>query len=361
MDTKASARSLPDLPKDLTIKKPSKLRNRLIFAQGFIFSAGLALLFYVLYKIGFYTLYDTVSRIGWGFLLIIFLNGARHFLRAWCIYLAVPPAQRTFRYRDAVAVRLGGEAVGFLTVSGPFIGDAAKAALLKKHIPLSQGGAAIIIDDFLYYASVIMLILGGVITISLVYSNSVTMKYVLAGVAICALFAFLGMFLMVWFRIKPLTVSIKQLSKRNLVPNFIFKRKDWINELENNIYQMYLHRRKTFFIVFGLILSAHILSIVEVYTALYLLGFTATFTDSYIIEALTKVINFAFSFVPGGIGVYEGGNGLILKSLGFTTAVGVALAFVRRGSIIFWTFLGLIVLLWRSFSGRIHKLKKHPS
>jgi hypothetical protein len=29
-----------------------------------------------------------------------------------------------------------------------------------------------------------------------------------------------------------------------------------------------------------------------------------------------KVINFAFSFVPGTIGVYEGGTEVILKSLG---------------------------------------------
>jgi hypothetical protein len=47
---------------------------------------------------------------------------------------------------------------------------------------------------------------------------------------------------------------------------------------------------------------------------------------AYIIESLTKVINFAFAFVPGTIGVYEAGNGIILRTLGYTTAVGVALA-----------------------------------
>ena len=52
--------------------------------------------------------------------------------------------------------------------------------------------------------------------------------------------------------------------------------------------------------------------------------------QAYIIESLTKVINFAFAFVPGTIGVYEGGTEVILQALGFAAATGVALALVRK-------------------------------
>ena len=91
----------------------------------------------------------------------------------------------------------------------------------------------------------------------------------------------------------------------------------------------------------------HALSVAEVFLALKFLGYDATASTSLIIESLTKVINVAFSFVPGTIGVYEGGNAIILQMLGFTTAVGVSLALVRRGAILFSTTIGLIVLLWR--------------
>jgi putative ABC transport system permease protein len=79
-----------------------------------------------------------------------------------------------------------------------------------------------------------------------------------------------------------------------------------------------------------------------------MLGFAPRVGAAYIIESLTKVINFAFAFVPGTIGVYETGNGIILRTLGYTTAIGVALAIVRKAAIIFWTVIGVFIITWRA-------------
>ena len=89
-------------------------------------------------------------------------------------------------------------------------------------------------------------------------------------------------------------------------------------------------------------------SVFEVYITLQLLGFVPRVGAAYIIESLIKVINFAFAFVPGTIGVYEAGSGIILRTLGYATAVGVALAIVRKGAIIFWTVIGVFVITWRT-------------
>ena len=361
MNSKATDKPLQTTSEEPTSDQSSIFSNRLLIIQIIIFLLGLVFLVYLIYKTGFYVIYNTISQIGWYFFIIVLLNGIRHFIRAWCIYLTVPPAQRLFNFGNAVAARLGGEAVSFVTFTGPFLGDATKAALLRKHIPLSQSGAAIIIDDVIYYVSVILMILSGIGLMSLTYTHGTVLKYVLIALA-CGLFAaILGVLVLAWFRIKPLSFIIKKLSDTKLTPKFILKQKDWIFELEDNVYKMYLFRRTTFFLVFGINLLAHIFSIIEVYAALRFLGFTTNFKVAYIIESLTKVINFSFSFVPGAVGVYEGGNGLILKTLGFTTAVGVALALVRRGSIIFWTFIGLAILLWRSVSHGTKKITKRMS
>jgi hypothetical protein len=79
---------------------------------------------------------------------------------------------------------------------------------------------------------------------------------------------------------------------------------------------------------------------------------------SYIIESLTKVINAAFSFVPGTVGVYEGGNGIILRSLGYTVAIGVALALVRRGATLFWAAVGFVLLFWRTANSGARAISK---
>jgi len=98
----------------------------------------------------------------------------------------------------------------------------------------------------------------------------------------------------------------------------------------------------------GLDLTAHAASVLEVYVTLKMLGLTANVSAAYIIESLTKVINFAFAFVPGTIGVYETGNGIILRTLGYGTAIGVALAIVRKAAIVFWTVIGVVIITWRT-------------
>src|SRR2546425_12947167 len=103
-----------------------------------------------------------------------------------------------------------------------------------------------------------------------------------------------------------------------------------------------------FFSMISIDLTTHLASVLEVYITLKMLGFTPRLGAAYIIESLTKVINFAFAFVPGMIGVYETGNGIILRTLGYTTAIGVALAIVRKAAIIFWTVIGVLIITWRA-------------
>jgi len=95
-------------------------------------------------------------------------------------------------------------------------------------------------------------------------------------------------------------------------------------------------------------MASHVTSVMEVYITLELLGFVPHLGGAYIIESLTKVINFAFAFVPGTIGVYESGNGIILHTLGYAAATGVALAIVRKAAIVFWTVIGLFIITSRA-------------
>ncbi len=331
-----------------TVENKSKIKSRMVWLQSATFLAGLMLLGLVVYKIGFQTVFDALRRVGWGILLIIGLNGARHFLRSLCIYIAIPPQHRAFKYRYALAARFAGEAVSFLTFTGPFLGEATKAALLKNRVPLSHGIAAVVVDNILYDASVALLILGGVGTMFYVYgTEDAAIRGVLLAVAVGAAILVALLVTALRTQVKPLTWLLKKLAARNRLPRFFASKQSKVFELEETVNQFYAHRKKAFLGICGLVFSAHILSVCEVYLALYLLGEDASATTAYIIESLTKIINSVFSFVPGTIGVYEGGNGVILHALGYATVVGLTLALVRRSAILFWTFVGLIILLWR--------------
>lgn len=340
------------------IDKKSFFGRPIVWFQIIVFLAGLGLLFYVLYNVGFKALSDTLSRVGWGFVLIIALNGIRHLLRTLSMYLVVPPQHRLFKFRQVIAARLGGEAVSFVTFTGPFLGEATKAALLKGEIPLSKTSAAIIVDNLLYYISVIVIILGGVGALAFAFSTDSSMNKALIVVSILSGMAFIGLFLMLWYRFKPVGYVIRRLTKFDVLPAYLDRKKEVIFTLEENIYEFYLHHKATFFAVFGVNFLAHAMSVLEVFAVLSMLGFTSSVTIAFIIESLTKVINLTFSFIPGAIGVYEGGNGVILNTLGYATATGVALALVRRGAILFWTLVGIGILLWRAVRHGKRKLTK---
>jgi uncharacterized membrane protein YbhN (UPF0104 family) len=155
-----------------------------------------------------------------------------------------------------------------------------------------------------------------------------------------------------------LSFVLAKLDNRGWLPGAVARRRDYIHEIETNVYSVYNDRPKLFYSLLGLGFLAHVTSVLEVFLALNLLGYSPSFVQAYIIESLTKVINAAFSFVPGVVGVYEGGNGIILKALGFTTAIGVALALVRRGAILFWAAFGFAILLWRTVDRGAKSLAK---
>jgi len=155
-------------------------------------------------------------------------------------------------------------------------------------------------------------------------------REVLILIAVVAFLGLLATALATRKRVTLLTKLIDSLGRRGFRPKFLRTRRHHIYRVELTVYGFYKRRRAAFFSMIGLDLTSHAASVLEVYVTLKLLGLEPQVAAAYIIESLTKVINFAFGFVPGTIGVYETGNGIILRTLGYTTAIGVALAIVRK-------------------------------
>ncbi|WP_193425097.1 lysylphosphatidylglycerol synthase domain-containing protein, partial [Paraburkholderia kirstenboschensis] len=72
------------------------------------------------------------------------------------------------------------------------------------------------------------------------------------------------------------------------------------------------------------------LTSLEVWLALYFLGARVTLVEAVVIESLIQAIGSAAFFVPGGLGVQEGGFILIGGALGLDPSTCLALAGARR-------------------------------
>ncbi|HYG10319.1 MAG TPA: FtsX-like permease family protein [Pyrinomonadaceae bacterium] len=336
-------------------------RRRVVGVQLVAFALGLALFVYVVNRVGVQSIFDTLTRIGLGFFVLLVISGSRHFFRAVPMYLAVPPGHRHFNLWQAFTTRLSGEAISFLTFTGPILGEATKAALLRKRVPLVTGVQALVVDNLLYNLSVALFILSGACVMLASYNLPDAAHYTLLLIATLAMLALLAVGLAASRRVMPLTWFIERLAARGFEPRVLAKRRAHISELESNVYDFYRHHRGSFFAIVAFDLIAHVSSVLEVYVTLRMLGFRPGFDAPYVIESLTKVINFVFGFVPATIGVYEGGTEVILRTLGFATATGVTLALVRKAGMIFWTGIGLTMLATGMLPSATRRIiERHP-
>src|SRR5205807_1483662 len=262
--------------------------------------------------------------------------------------LSVAPEHRRFSLLQAFAARLGGESMSFLTFAGPLLGEATKVALLRRRVPLVHGVPALVVDNLIYNLSVVVVVFVGACLMLFTYPVPTVAREVLITIAAVTLLGMLVAALATRKRVTLLTNMIDWLARRGFRPGFLRSRRHHIYRVELTVYGFYKRRRGAFFSMIALDLASHVTSVLEVFITLKMLGLVPRVSAAYIIESLTKVINFAFAFVPGTIGVYETGNGIILRTLGYTVATGVALAIVRKAAIIFWTVIGVFIITWRT-------------
>jgi putative ABC transport system permease protein len=348
MERSLNDRALMEKAEAHATAKPSRARRSIAWLQAIAFLLGALLLVYLIRTVGVEPIFSALSRVGFGFFVVVAANGLRHMLRTAAMRLSVAPEHRRFSFMQAFAARLGGESMSFLTFAGPLLGEATKVALLRRRVPLVHGVPALVVDNLLYNLSVVLVIFGGAVLMLFAYPVPPVAREVLVVIAAIAFLGLIAAALATRKRVTLLTNIIDRLARRGFRPGFLRTRRHHIYRVELTVYGFYKRRRAAFFSMIALDLASHAASVFEVYITLQMLGLAPRVGAAYIIESLTKVINFAFAFVPGTIGVYETGNGIILSTLGYTAAAGVALAIVRKAAIVFWTVIGVSIITWRT-------------
>ena len=97
-----------------------------------------------------------------------------------------------------------------------------------------------------------------------------------------------------------------------------------------------------------------VLTALEIWLALYFLGARVSFTEAVVIESLIQAVSSAAFFVPGGLGVQEGGFILIGGALGLDPGTCLALAGARRIRDLLIFVPGLFAWQIAESSGKAH-------
>lgn len=331
------------------------------------FLAGIILFVYLLQKTGLGTLGHYLSALGWGFVLIVAISAVRNCVRAGSWYVAIEPNERRISFWRLMNTMLACEAIKYLTATGPLLAEPAKAAMVRRQIPLLQGFSSVLVENLIYYLTVIVFMFAGLPTLIRVVevpgnvkaTGFLLMGFIAVAVALTSLaishrwyiiargleqLARFGRVRRVGRRAGRAAEPTEEHNGGTMHQGRLESIASQVRAVEDNLYTFYERRRGAFHLIFWLNMSAHFINVVEVYVILVLLELPGRMLIGFLIEAVTKVINMFFFFVPTRAGVYESGNALLLEALGMSAAAGVALAIIRKLRAFVWVGYGLFVI-----------------
>jgi len=111
---------------------------------------GCVLFVYLFMRLGAAEIFSHVLRVGWYFALITVIYVAYQMIRASAYWKCVADNKQA-SYWDIVRIRLSGEAIQFITSSGPFLAEPAKVWLLRRRGLSTKRATAATVAEYLIY------------------------------------------------------------------------------------------------------------------------------------------------------------------------------------------------------------------
>lgn len=327
------------------------MTNSVKHAKGYriaLLSFGCVLFVYFLIRLGAAGILSLVLRVGWYFAVIAVIYVGHQLIRANAYWKCIG-ANKQVQYWDIVRIRLSGEAIQFLTSSGPFLAEPAKVWLLRRRGLSAKRATAATVAEYLIYTftSAAFAIAGLTYLLNnfeLSRPASVVAKIVVSVMGIFLLAAACA----ILCRIYLIGMLVKGVSRLPVIRKSLHVDEKDVSDTEDLLFAILRDRPLRFLAILAVEFAAQALLVLELIVLLRAIGQPFSVLHPFVIEAADKFVSVAFFFIPGQVGAAEGTNALIFKSVGLPASAGFALAIVRRLRSLLVAGLGLaLVPLWR--------------
>lgn len=245
-----------------------------------------------------------------------------------------------------------GQSVNNLLPAARIGGEVVRGWLASRKLGLtgSTAGASVIVDLTGTIAAQVLFTVAGLAVLVMHGGDHALVTG--AAIGICLLFVMLVVFVFaqsvgafIW--IERLARTLMHRMGRS-VPG------SDIRTLDAGIRQIY-QRRRRFLNCVVLHLVVWMAGVLEVWAGLWVLDHPVSFLDALMLESLIQAVRGAAFFMPGALGLQEGGFIVLGALIGIGPEVALALALIRRIRELMWGLPGLLVWqldgLRRQFSG----------
>ena len=319
-------------------------RQVLRVAVGF---AGIALFAQSLHIVGLERIRDGVGRVGWGFAAILMLSGARELARtlAWTRTVEGPAP---LRFAQAFRARLVGEALNTLLPMGMMVGEPIKASHVGTDIPFATAFTALAVEFAFYCGSLALLFGAGLLAFiglnKVPIDDTPVMSF---GLISGGLIAVILLTAVGWTR--GIGKEHAEVVEGGGSQGAITQALSGLRRLRVLVFGFVSRHPEQVRAIVACEIAYQLLAVAEVYVALVLISpLRPTVASAVVLETVSRAITMLFKIVPMRIGVDEIGSSLFAARLDLTGATGLTLALVRKLRLLFWSAVGLAILLPRS-------------
>jgi hypothetical protein len=304
--------------------------------------AGLAVFATFVWQIGPGEIWSGIRNVGWMFPVVIALGGLRFLVRAWAWTLCVDDPHR-LPLRHAFAAVLAGDAVGNVTPLGPIVGEPAKTALVRHHLPIQPALTALAIENIFYTLSTAAMIAAGTIALLFAFDLNPALRG-FSELAVAGIAVLIAAALLVLWR-QPAIISRWMPAARS-ADGHGTSRGGRLRQVEEEIYSFARRRRSALLPVILLEGSFHALGVLETHLVMWMiLGRPPLVMESFILETANRLITVAFKFIPFQLGVSEVGAAAVTEIFGMGLAPGTSLAIVGKARKGIWALVGGALLV----------------
>ena len=305
---------------------------------------GAALFVWLIRQAGLSEILARVRALGAGFILILMISAVRQFVRAVAWLRCMMPEDRNVGWLALLKARLAGDAIGDLTTAGPLIAEPLKVITLGAKLSTSTRISSLAVENLAYAFSSCVMVMAGTLSLLAAFAVSASLR-VASWMAFGAVLVVLISSMVIVRRRWRVLSGLGEMARRALNHEGRWEEKlKRVRELEEYVFDFYANRPGDFFLVMLCDTTFHLTGVVEVYVTLKLIGYAPSLMAAFILEAVNRVINIVFAFVPAMIGVDEAGTGWLANTLGLGATAGLTLAIIRKGRMFFWIALGLVFL-----------------
>ena len=241
-------------------------------------------------------------------------------------------------FRTLLAVRLAGEAFNLTTPTASLGGEAVKAWLLRRRVPLDESVLSVVVaKTTIMIGQGLFLLVGIVITWLAAPPDSRLLGWMLwlLAVEVLAIVGFLLAQIQGGFGWVPRVLGRVGLGRS--------RHRETVARLDRGLAWFYRKEPRRLVLSIGFHFIAWLLGSLEAYLILNFLGLEVSLETATIIEALGTAVRFATFLVPASLGALEGGFVATFTALGLAPSAGVAFGLARRVREVVWIAVGFAI------------------